>query len=127
MDSAAELEKAKEYYRRGDRIMARSIIANVVKIEPRNTQGWLLLWVVVDDADQKNYCLNRVIDIDPNNEQALRLLGTQMRMEESTQKMNNAIKLRNFAGALGSVSWALIVIGLLLPCIVICVGTLLSK
>lgn len=127
MNDNTEVEKAHEYYQRGDRIMARSLLATAVKRDPKNIRAWALLSVIVDDPDQKKYCLNRILDVDPNNKQALNMLNAQFGVEQAAVKMDNAVKLQKTAAAIGSISWTLILIGVLLPCIVICVGALLTK
>jgi len=127
MNSVDDVDRAAQYHQRGDPIMARSILANVVKRDPKNIRAWMVLSVVVDDADQKKYCINRVLDLDPNNQNARKMLNAQLQMEQASVKMDNAIKLRQTAASLGSISFALIIIGISLPCIVIFIGALLTK
>lgn len=56
--------------RAGNKAQAKKILAQVVKQEPKNTRAWYLLSYVVDDKEQAIYCVNKVLEVDPSNEQA---------------------------------------------------------
>lgn len=51
----------------GDRALARRLLANLVRGNPRHELAWLRLASVVDDRHQVADCLQRVLAINPNN------------------------------------------------------------
>lgn len=69
MNGGLELQKAKVAYQKGDRTTARSILADVVKEEPSNSQAWYMLSFMVDKVEQVIHCLNQAIKFDPMNSQ----------------------------------------------------------
>lgn len=54
----------------GDRPQARKILAQVVKQAPGSARAWYLLSQVVDSPQQAEYCLKKVLEIDPANARA---------------------------------------------------------
>ena len=122
-----EIKRAQTYALRGDVITARNILGSLVKDDPRNARAWVALSQVISDPEKEMYCLNRAYDIEPNNPQLQKMLNARLQMDKAQNKMQSALRLRQFAGALGSISWFLIILGCLLPCIVILVGALLTQ
>ncbi len=53
---------------------ALTILSTLVRIEPKNELAWLWLSVCIDDSDKKKYCLQKVLDINPTNEHAIKAL-----------------------------------------------------
>lgn len=51
----------------GNKTKAANIFAQVVKKYPNSEQGWMLLANSVSDAKQRDYCLKRVLEINPYN------------------------------------------------------------
>lgn len=51
----------------GNKAKAANIFAQLVKQYPNSEQGWMLLANSVSDAKQRDYCLRRVLAINPNN------------------------------------------------------------
>lgn len=51
----------------GDRVLARQLLSEYVKENPSSEMGWLWLYVCVNVADQKRYCLIQALKINPNN------------------------------------------------------------
>ncbi len=83
MGTSSELiDKAIAEAKSGNKAGAKKILVQVVKNEPSNAQAWYLLSWVVDEKEQIIYCLNKVLEIIPDNSQAkARLRKLQ---EEST-------------------------------------------
>jgi len=57
-------------FQTGDRAKAAALFAQVVKLNPRSEQGWYMLGLSVASGEQREYCLKRVLAINPNNEHA---------------------------------------------------------
>ena len=56
----------------GDKRRARQYIQQAVQENSKNITAWLWLSVLVDEAEQKKYCYQRVLALDPENEHALK-------------------------------------------------------
>ena len=54
----------------GDRLQAKQLLAEIVKQEPQNSEAWFYLSSCVDVREQKVYCLNKVLAINPNHKAA---------------------------------------------------------
>jgi len=75
-----QLEQAIAAIKRGDKGTAKRLLAWVLHNEPRNEEAWLWLSYAVDDTKQKRDCLERVLNLNPHNKQAqkvLEFLGAQ--------------------------------------------------
>lgn len=59
----------------GDRQRAASIFAQLVKEHPHSEKGWYLLGMCVPTADQRKFCFQRVLTINPNNPDAKKQLA----------------------------------------------------
>ncbi|MBN2549295.1 MAG: PH domain-containing protein [Anaerolineales bacterium] len=68
--STEKIEVAISALKSGDKVTAKRILSEVVKVDPTNEKAWLWLSTCVDSIDQKRYCLNRVLSINPTNERA---------------------------------------------------------
>ncbi|MBA3945833.1 MAG: hypothetical protein H0X37_14855, partial [Herpetosiphonaceae bacterium] len=69
-DSESILQLGIEAARAGDKTEARDLFRLVTREDPNNAQGWLWLAGVAEDREEKRAALERVIQIDPNNELA---------------------------------------------------------
>jgi pimeloyl-ACP methyl ester carboxylesterase len=54
----------------GDKTKAAGLFAQVVKINPSSEAGWFYLAMCCPTAEQREYCLRRTLEINPNNTQA---------------------------------------------------------
>ena len=66
--------------RAGQRETARTILQNVVRLDPRNEIGWMWLSSVAADDSERLFCLRKLVEINPTNEFALkglRALGVE--------------------------------------------------
>jgi pimeloyl-ACP methyl ester carboxylesterase len=61
-------------FQAGDHAKAASLFAQVVKQNPLSELGWYLLGMSVASREQREYCLKRVLAINPNNQHAQRQL-----------------------------------------------------
>ncbi len=64
-------------FQSGDRAKAAALFAQAVKQNPTSEQGWYMLGMSVSSPEQREYCLNRVLDINPNNQNVRRQLTPQ--------------------------------------------------
>jgi hypothetical protein len=66
------LQEAIQAIKRGDKDQARRLLKHVVREEPKNEQAWLWLSAVLTSPQQQRDCLQRVLQINPANQQAVR-------------------------------------------------------
>lgn len=66
----------------GQRQLARQILADLIERDPRNESAWLWVAALSEDKQQAMEALGRVLDINPNNQQALNALALA-RLQES--------------------------------------------
>ena len=59
----------------GDHERARDLLARVVAKDRRNVAAWLWLSEVVEVPDGKIHCLDRILVVDPGNEEASKRLA----------------------------------------------------
>ena len=72
------LQQAIDAIKAGDKVGGRAMLADILQVDYDNETAWLWLSSVVDSRAEKRRCLNRVLDINPDNEPAgkgLALLG----------------------------------------------------
>ncbi|MEO8609635.1 MAG: tetratricopeptide repeat protein [Chloroflexota bacterium] len=74
-------EQAKELRRQGiaaakagQKDQARQLLQQSLRLEPNSEAGWLWLVSVARDQRERLFCLNKLLDINPNNEMALQSL-----------------------------------------------------
>jgi hypothetical protein len=74
MESQTEqlLKEGKAAAKRGDKVQARSLLTQVVESDPRSEEAWMWLSGVVSDPQEQQICLENVLVINPQNEQALK-------------------------------------------------------
>ncbi len=81
--------------RNGQRQPARMMFGQVLEQDPDNVRA--LLWMAkLAEPDDRAHWLERVLDADPENETALRVLG---RMEQSENASRNKVLLQAAVGA----------------------------
>lgn len=69
------LQQAANLLKIGRKYEAYQLIVTVIQQEPRNKIAWYGLSWCFDNSQDRRYCLNQVLDIDPNYAQAIRDLG----------------------------------------------------
>lgn len=69
-DTKSILQLGIEAAHAGDKAEARELFRLVTREKPDNVQGWLWLAGVAEDRDEKRAALERVIELDPNNDLA---------------------------------------------------------
>lgn len=71
-ESDTILQLGIEAAREGNREEARNLFSLLTRQEPDNVQAWLWLAGVADGPEQRRVALERVIDLDPTNEMAVK-------------------------------------------------------
>jgi len=61
---------AKLALEQGDRFQARDHLSNLLKDDQDNIEYWLLMSTVVDSNKERIFCLKKVLNLDPRNEDA---------------------------------------------------------
>jgi Tfp pilus assembly protein PilF len=65
------LEQAVALIRAGNIAEARTILIEVLKQNPRNDYAWLCMTLCVTEVEQKRYCFQKVLKINPQNQHAI--------------------------------------------------------
>jgi tetratricopeptide (TPR) repeat protein len=76
MDHSELLNHGIAAVRAGQREQARQLFAQVIRANPRHESAWLWLSTVLDDQKQVTECLERVLALNPANQQAIDRLET---------------------------------------------------
>lgn len=61
------LQQAKAFIKAGQKKKGGQILAQIVKQQPDNEEAWFLLARCVSSKQQKTYCLDKVLKINPQN------------------------------------------------------------
>ena len=65
------LEQAVTLIRAGNIAEARTILIEVLKQNPRDDYAWLCMTLCVAEVEQKRYCFQKVLKINPQNQHAI--------------------------------------------------------
>jgi|GEM_PF-3808554 len=68
MDVNSAFESAKRAAMQGNKYKARSILREIVKVQPRNEAAWLLFADIAEKPEHTIQCLKQVLKFNPNNE-----------------------------------------------------------
>lgn len=74
MNQEEHLEKAIQLIQAGERAQAQRLLTEILSADSRHEGAWLWLAVCVDQVERKRYCLQKILGINPTNEQARRQL-----------------------------------------------------
>ena len=66
------LEQAVAHIRAGEIEKARSLLIEVLKQNPSDEAAWLWMTKCVVETEQKRYCFERVLKLNPQNQYAIR-------------------------------------------------------
>ncbi|MFT3891028.1 MAG: hypothetical protein QM730_05290 [Anaerolineales bacterium] len=73
--SSEQLNQAIAFIKAGNKPAALPILKEIIQADPQNENAWLWLYSCVDDVKQKRYCLQKALQINPNNIHAREALG----------------------------------------------------
>lgn len=91
VDVSELIQQAVTQAKAGNKPEARKILAQVVKQAPGSARAWYLLSQMVDSQEQAEYCLNKVLEIEPGNARAAQRLQA-LRGEKSESASAQAPK-----------------------------------
>src|SRR5262249_57584564 len=74
-DPAALRAQAADALRAGDKPRARDLLAQAIRLNPADDQNWLWLSGAVETDDERQRCLERALQLNPNNQAARRGLA----------------------------------------------------
>ncbi len=84
-----ELQKAISLIKSGQKKQGGQILAEIVKQHPNNESAWFLLAGCVNVKQQKIYCLNKALEINPQNNAAIAALQ-KLQQEPEYQFADNS-------------------------------------
>jgi hypothetical protein len=84
-----KMKQAVDLYKSGDKKKAMKLLAEIVRSEPENTSAWYELALCVEDPERKEYCLKKVLKINPNHQEARQLLISMIMNSEGLDNINN--------------------------------------
>jgi Tfp pilus assembly protein PilF len=73
--NAGDLERSINLIQLGDIAGGRKLLAQIIKTDPKNELAWLWLSTSLDDQEQARYCLQRALEINPQNQAAKNTLN----------------------------------------------------
>lgn len=77
------LERAKEEYQKSNLEVARNLLGVLLTINPEYERAWKLLFNCMDRKEEKIYCLQQIVKINPKDIQALSLLNANTAIESN--------------------------------------------
>ena len=103
----ALLREAVASVKKGERAVARTLLREIIHDDPRNPQAWLWMAGVADSVAEVTHCLEKVLEVEPDNQMAkerlsmLRLLrytnsdsGTPPPVRQTAPDSSAALALR---------------------------------
>lgn len=87
-----QLKQAISAYKSDEKQKAQKLLARLVKAEPDNEEAWFWLAACIENPEQRQYCLKRVLKINPNNLQAKRALKKSEERQASQQAVTQPTK-----------------------------------
>jgi tetratricopeptide (TPR) repeat protein len=91
MNSQDAISQAKKAASENDFAAAQQILKKVLTNDPKNIEAWLFLAEVVEKPEIKVKCLERVLKIDPGNDDARQRLFYAMQDVSELEKFNETI------------------------------------
>ena len=85
MHSEKVLQQAINAIKAGDNETGQQLLAQVIKADPKNEAAWLWMASTLDDPREKKECLQKVLQINPDNEMAKRALAAFERPGEPAE------------------------------------------
>lgn len=99
MDSQEQLSRAISEIQAGRIDKARAILARLVQHDPTNPDAWLVLSACLEDREKKEFCLNKVLSLDPGNPDALQELAELNGLDQIGQEQVTAEEVEAAAAA----------------------------
>lgn len=87
-----QLKQAISTYKSGEKQKAQKLLARLVQADPNNEEAWFWLAACIENPEQRQYCLKRVLKINPKNLQAKRALKKSEERQASQQAITQPRK-----------------------------------
>jgi tetratricopeptide (TPR) repeat protein len=99
-------------FQAGDRQKAARIFARAVQLDVRDEEAWYWLSACVEDVEKKRYCLQRVLQLNPQNVRARRRLNHLEGYvpEAETRKPTVEPRKRTFSYKVGTMVLAIVIL-----------------
>lgn len=81
----SKLREAVEKIRAGDRESGRRLLIEILRADPQNEQAWLWLAITFRDPEKRRESLERVLKLNPDNQQAKKLLQKLDEIQQSKE------------------------------------------
>ena len=85
-----------------DKAQARAILVTFLRQNPKNIQGWRLLERCVERKEDIVYCLERVVHLDPNDQEARQALGRLIERGQRSVSLGTQFRERPISSAQSS-------------------------
>ncbi|MAS37074.1 MAG: hypothetical protein CL610_23950 [Anaerolineaceae bacterium] len=96
MDASVDFERLMREGRiaidKGDRALAHELWRQAAMVDPYNEQVWLSLLEVLDSLEDRRVCLQNIVEINPLNAQARRMLNAYEVRQQRRTKLRNERK-----------------------------------
>jgi hypothetical protein len=92
MSEPSLLSTAYQFIRQGDVKTAERLLAGLIRQEPRDEYAWLLLAACKRMPEEKEKCLEFVVEINPANQAALQALGETLAGREADELILHAFE-----------------------------------
>ncbi|GIK38205.1 MAG: hypothetical protein BroJett011_20380 [Chloroflexota bacterium] len=79
----ADIQQAIAAIKAGDKITGKQLLIEIIKADPRNENAWLWMTNVTGSDTERATCLENVLKINPNNEDAKKALATIQQRQAS--------------------------------------------
>lgn len=84
------IQQVVAFAKSGNKSEARRLLEQIIRDEPGETRAWFLLSQLVDTRDQAIQCMQRVLELEPENAQARRKLQEFQAMSGRNTVVNAA-------------------------------------
>ena len=71
--ASEKLNYAIQLIEAGNKQAALPLLKEIIQAEPNNEMVWLWLYSCVEIISQQRYCLNKILEINPNNQNKFKL------------------------------------------------------
>lgn len=92
-ETPKQLTEAIAAARIGDRNRAREILSRLLRSDSSNAEYWIWMSAVVDSTNERVYCLESALKIDPTNRAAMRGLVILGSREPTDRELSQAVKV----------------------------------
>lgn len=100
-----KLQQAIINIKSGNKQLGQKLLAQVLQEQPDNELGWLWMSAVVDE-DKRKYCIERVLEINPNNQTAKQAFDKLNQIEEKNKVITPSSVLQRTFETLPSSTYA---------------------